>query len=82
MCLATMCLQCSHLDYLRTACYVFTKLMRPLVRFWRGKGLKSYLYLDDGIVSMKGEEQTINTSTQIKTDLENAGFIINVEKSI
>ena len=26
---------------LSTACYVFTKLMRPLVRFWLGKGLKA-----------------------------------------
>ena len=30
---------------LSTACYVFTKLMRPLVRFWQGKGLKSYFIL-------------------------------------
>ena len=26
---------------LSTACYLFTKLMRPLVRHWRGRGLKA-----------------------------------------
>ena len=56
--------------------------MRPLVRFWQGKGLKVILYLDDGIVSVKGEEQAMSASNQVKTDLENAGFIINAEKSI
>ena len=67
---------------LSTACYVFTKLMRPLVRFWRGKGLKAILYLDDGIVSVKGEQQARNASVQVKTNIENASFIINTEKSI
>ena len=28
--------------------YVFTKMMRPLVRLWRNQGLKSVMYLDDG----------------------------------
>ena len=55
--------------------------MRPLVRSWWGKGLKAILYLDDGIVSVKGEQQAINASAQVKIDLENAGFIINAEKS-
>ena len=28
--------------------------MRPLIKLWRGKGLKAIIYLDDGIVSVKG----------------------------
>lgn len=36
---------------LATACYVFTKLLRPLVRRWRSLGLKIILYIDDGICS-------------------------------
>ena len=39
---------------LSTACYIFTKLMRPLVGFWRGRGLKAIDYLDDGIIAVKG----------------------------
>ena len=64
-----------------TAPYLFTKLMRPLVKLWRGKGLKAIIYLDDGIVSVKGEHQAVEASSQVKLDLENAGFVINAEKS-
>ena len=39
---------------LSTACYLFTKIMRPLVRHWRGRGLKAIVYLDDGIIAVKG----------------------------
>ena len=38
---------------LSTVCYLFTKLMRPLVRHWRSRGLKSIIYLDDGIIAVK-----------------------------
>jgi len=29
---------------LSTACYLFTKLMLPLVKHWRGRGLKAIVY--------------------------------------
>ena len=41
---------------LSTACYAFTKLLRPLIGYWRGQGLRVVLYLDDGIVAVKGTE--------------------------
>ena len=41
---------------LGTTCYVFTKLMQPLVRYWRGRGLCTVLYLNDGIVAVSGKE--------------------------
>ena len=31
------------------ACYAFTKDTRPLVKKWRSLGIKSIIYLDDGI---------------------------------
>ena len=43
---------------LYTACYVFTKLLRPLIKQWQGKGLEAIIYLDDGIVAVKGKEKT------------------------
>ena len=64
-----------------TAPYLFTKLMRPLIKLWRGKGLKAIIYLDDGIVSVKGERQAREASVLVKRDLERAGFVINIEKS-
>jgi len=65
-----------------TAPYVFTKLMRPLIRLWRGRGLKAIIYLDDGIVSVKGEQQAIEASAGVRSDLEKAGFVVNLEKSM
>ena len=67
---------------LSTACYVFTKLMRPMVRYWRGKGLKAIVYLDDGIIAVKGETAALEASSRVKQDLESAGFVTNTEKSI
>jgi len=54
---------------LSTACYLFTKLMRPLVRYWRGRGLKAIVYLDDGIIAVKGEEKVKVESSKVKQDL-------------
>ena len=41
---------------LSSAHYVFTKIIRPLVRLWRSKGLKAIVYLDDGIVAVHGNQ--------------------------
>ena len=67
---------------LSTSCYVFTKLLRPLIKHWRGRGLKAIIYLDDGIVAVKGKDQAVEESRQVKWDLESAGFILNIEKSV
>ena len=66
---------------LATACYVFTKIMRPLVKYWRGRGLRTVLYLDDGIVAVKGKENAEHESRQIQLDLSKAGLIANNVKS-
>ena len=66
---------------LSTACYMFTKLVRPLVRYWRGKGLRIIVYLDDGLCAVKGEENAHTASTLVQTTLEKSGFVANVAKS-
>ena len=62
-----------------TACYLFTKLMRPIVN---GRGLKAIIYLDDGIIAVKGKTEAIAESTKVKQDLELAGHIINIGKCL
>ena len=47
---------------LSTACYIFTKLLRPLVKYWRGQGIRIVVYLDDGIGAVSGESNAIKTS--------------------
>jgi len=36
---------------LTSACFAFTKVLRPFVRKWRLQGLKAMIYLDDGFYS-------------------------------
>ena len=66
---------------LSTACYLFTKMIQPLIRYWRGRGLKAIVYLDDGIVAVRGRQEALVESARVQQDIENAGFVINVEKS-
>ena len=66
---------------LSTACYAFTKLLRPLVGYWRGQGLRVVLYLDDGIVAIEGLDKAIEASKKVKVDLASAGLIANEQKS-
>ncbi len=66
---------------LSTACYVFTKLLRPLVRLWRGRGIKVVMYIDDGVVVCPGRQRAVKDSTFVQESLQAAGFLINQEKS-
>ena len=66
---------------LATASYVFTKLVRPLVRYWRGQGLRTVVYLDDGIFAVDGNEAAFRASEAVREDLRKAGFVAHVEKS-
>ena len=54
---------------LSSAPYVFTKMMRPLVRLWRSKGLKAIVYLDDGIVAVPDETGAIAASGWVRDTL-------------
>ena len=65
---------------LMTACYLFTKLMRPLVKYWRGQGLRIIVYLDDGIAAVAGEEAACTASSMVQEDLHRAGLVVNVSK--
>lgn len=65
---------------LSTACYAFTKLLRPMIRYWQRQGLQVLLYLDDGIVAVKGEKQAEEASCQVKEDLARAGLVEHTAK--
>ena len=66
---------------LATACYAFTKLLRPLVKCWRSQGLRVVLYLDDGIVAISGEAATGRASIKVRSDLAKAGLVKHTAKS-
>ena len=65
---------------LATACYAFTKLLRPLVKYWRGQGLRVVLYLDDGIVAVDGESAATRASAKVRSDLVRAGLVEHTAK--
>ena len=64
---------------LSSALYVFSKLMRPLVKLWRAKGLKAVMYLDDGICMVKGR---VEAEAWVRDTLECAGLVVNKDKSV
>ena len=66
---------------LTSAPYIFTKVTRQLVKFWRGCGILALMYLDDGIGGNLSRESAKNISVQVRKDLASAGFACNDEKS-
>ena len=44
---------------LAPACWVFTKIIRVLVDYWRSQGLACLSYIDDGIGGSKGKVEAL-----------------------
>ena len=65
---------------LSAACYLFTKLLRPVVRYWRARGLRIVVYLDDGI-GMAQKEKAPAASELVRQTLKLAGFVTHKQKS-
>ena len=65
-----------------SAPYIFTKVMRQLVKFWRGKGYLILLYLDDGLAGAPTFDRAQTLSGAVCQDLACSGFTINYEKSV
>ena len=67
---------------LATAPFVFTKLLRPLVKRWRSQGLKVVIYVDDGICAAATRKAAGQAALTIRQDLAQSGLVINEEKSV
>ena len=66
---------------LSSACYIFTKLLRPFVKKWRSESIKAIIFIDDGICGGKGFNYTENIVTSVLRDLYSGGWLVNFEKS-
>lgn len=66
---------------LSTAPYIFTKIMKPIVRILRSAALLSINYLDDYCLMGQTYEECLNNTKQTFKLLTSLGFIINKEKS-
>lgn len=63
---------------LSSAPYIFTKCLRPMVRYWRQSGVNIVLYLDDGLGLAESYEKGVSDSLFVKDSLEKAGFLRDV----
>ena len=60
--------------------YIFSKVMRPLVRYWRSKALSNVVYLDDGISAAQSFSKCEEHSLLVRSDLFKSGFVPNKRK--
>ena len=67
---------------LSSAPYIFTKILRPLVKKWRGEGKSVLLFLDDGLGTAQPFNLAKICSFQIHTDLLKFGLLPNEEKCV
>ena len=67
---------------LTSAPYIFTKLLRPLVKFWRFNGIKIVVYIDDGCGAARPLEVATAQSQTVRYSLRDAGFVVNTTQSI
>ena len=65
---------------LATNGYIFSKLVREIVKYWRAKGLKIIMYLDDRLGGGDNYKNALVASNLIKKDLDCFGFSVAYEK--
>ena len=69
---------------LSTACYVFTKLLHPLIKKWRSQSLRCIVYIDNGICASESKQHCI-TSTKhniVMTWILQASFYTGLNQSL
>lgn len=66
---------------LSSAPFIFTKLVRPLVKYWRKNLIRIACFLDDGISVAESLIEGIQNSNFVRETLQKAGFVVNIEKS-
>ena len=67
---------------LSSAPYIFTKVVRVLVRYCRSHAMRITVYLDDGIGSARDFARCEDASLFVKNSLQRSGFLPNDSKSI
>ena len=65
---------------LSSAGFVFTKVVREIVKYWRSRSYPVVVYLDDGIAFVETCKGAEVIAEKIKSDLIESGFVPNVKK--
>jgi len=67
---------------LSSAPHIFTKVLKPLGKYWIIYGLNIALFLDDGFLLDYTESASNLVSQKVKSDMRKSGFISNDVKSV
>ena len=67
---------------LSSAPFVFTKVVRPLVKHWGSYAVKIACFIDDGLGITSTYQDALSYSNFVKATLINSGFVPNVTKSV
>jgi hypothetical protein len=65
---------------LATACFVFTKLMKQLVAYWRKRGIRVIPYIDDFLFICSSAAEFSAVQSQVLQDFARAGFVLSHDK--
>jgi hypothetical protein len=65
---------------MKSAPWVFSKVMRELVMYWRKSGISVLPYMDDLFFSRKGEQVCLRLFLRVWKDFFSAGISINMPK--
>ena len=66
---------------LSTAPFLFTKLIRVLIKHWRSPAIRIFAFIDDIFGGGRSFNDAVAISNFVKSQLEESGFVINTEKS-
>ena len=61
---------------------VLTKVLRHVLKTWREVGITCFIYIDDGMLAVKDQEDAVKVADKIRTDLEEFGLVISPEKCV
>ena len=62
--------------------WAFTMVLRQLVKHWRGLGIMLLPYLDNFLFMSPYFQGALELSIRILKDFHNAGFVVNMAKSV
>ena len=66
---------------LSSAPFVFTKVVRVLIKHWRSQAIRIFGFIDDVFGGGSSHWETLIISNLVQEDLSNSGFVCNMVKS-
>ena len=63
-----------------TAPYILTKVLKPVINYWRSAGKRICMFLDDGLGGNSCKESASTDAMAVRVDLAKLGFLLSVDK--